>query len=336
MKTNKFYQDLTAAFVATILILTGCKKDSGTYTAEKLENNLVFFVDTFRIYSSNLEGKELRVLVDEDEKSGNNYITNITFSHNNKFVYGYKTAGGNMQIKVANADGSNKKVLKSFTSSNSIDFIGRFGDKIMYSITDLSGTQAATQTRTMSDDGGNDSPLSIPRPGLAASNGSTFVSLDENYGTTTPSFGAYVVKFKNGTWDEANSFNITKVSGVRRASAISSDGNTLVYVSSADYTTLTYDVFVLDISKRGNTAKKVLSHTFPTTGEGAVQFPPQLSIALANGAANVLFGYGVDVDRQRYATKNDYYYVQNFEVGKEAIVKKWKIVGEYAGYLSTN
>lgn len=336
MKTFNLYQTLVALIVANAFLFTSCKKDNPTETEKTLESNLVFFVDTFRVYSSDLEGKGLKALVDEDEKSGNNYINAISFSNNKKFVYGYKTAGGHMQIKVANADGSNKKVLKTLTSTASISFLSSFGDKIMYATIDYSSSKPVTEIRTMAEDGSNDMPISLPRPSLAARSGSTFVSVTEDYAGTSPSFGAYVVKFKNGTWDEANSFNIAKVNGVRRASAISADGNTLVYVASANYTTLTYDVFVLDISKRDNTAKKVLSHTFPTTGEGAVQFPPQLSITLANGTANVLVGYGVEVDKQRYATKNDYYYVQNIDVDKGVITKKWKIAGEYGGDLLGN
>ncbi|RZK88416.1 MAG: hypothetical protein EOO98_12360, partial [Pedobacter sp.] len=261
MKTSNLYQTVLVLVIANAFLFTSCKKDNSTETEKTLESNLVFFVDTFRVYSSDLEGNGLKALVDEDEKSGNNYINAITFSNNNKFVYGYKTASGNMQIKVANADGSNKKVLKSLTSTASIGFLGSFGDKIMYSTIDYGSSKPVTEIRTMAEDGSSDTPISLPRPSLAARGGSTFVSMNEDYSGTNPSFGAYVVKFKNGTWDEASSFNIPKVNGVRRASAISTDGNTLVYVSSANYTTLTYDVFVLDISKRDNIAKKVLSHT---------------------------------------------------------------------------
>lgn len=333
MKTFNLYQTIAILIIANAFLFTSCKKDNTTEPEKTLESNLVFFVDTFRVYSSDLEGKGLKALVDEDEKSGNNYIARITYSNSNKFVYGYKTASGNMQIKVANADGSNKKVLKSLASTASIGFLGSFGDKIMYSTIDYSSSKPVTEIRTMAEDGSNDTPISLPRPTLTANNGSTFVSITEDYSGTAPSFGSYIVKFKNGTWDEANSFNLPKVNGLLRASAISDDGNTLVYVTAADYTTLTYDVFVTDISKRGNTAKKVLSHTFPTTGEGAVQFPPQLSIALANGTSNILVGYGVDIEKQRYATKNDYYYVQNIDVDKATIIKKWKIAGEYGGDL---
>ncbi len=336
MKTFNLYQTIVAIVFANAFLFTSCKKDNSTETEKTLESNLVFFVDTFRVYRSDLEGNGLKSLVDEDEKSGNNYITKITYSNSNKFVYGYKPANGSLQIKVANVDGSNKKALKTLSGNTGINFLGSFGDKIMYTTIDYSGTNPIIEIRTMAEDGSNDVKLNLPRPTLAASNGSTFVSTTEDYSGTAPSFSSYIVKFKNGTWDEASSFNLAKVNGLLRASAISDDGNTLIYVVAADYTTLTYDVFVMDISKRGNTAKKVLSHTFPTTGDGAIQFPPQLSIALANGTSNILVGYGVDVDNQRYATKNDYYYVQNIDVDKGTITKKWKIAGEYGGSLLAN
>ncbi len=323
--------------VAALLCLVfACKKDDGT-APEKTQDQgkLAFFLDTFRVYSSDLEGKGLKTVVDEDEKSGNNYIAKITYSNTNKFVYGYKPATGSFQVKIANADGSNKKVLKTLAGNAGLSFLGSFGDKILYTTTDYSGTTPIIEIRTMAEDGSNDVKLNLPRPTLAARNGSTYVSTTEDNSTATPSSTSYVVKFKNGVWEEANSFSLPKVTGLIRASAISDDGNTLVYVLAADYSTLTYDVFTMDISKKGNTAKKVLSHTFPTTGEGAVQFPPQISIALA-GTANVLVGYGVDVDKKRYATKNDYYYIQNIDLDKGIISKKWKITGEYGGFLVSN
>ncbi|GAB1462564.1 hypothetical protein [Pedobacter sp.] len=325
-----------SVIAALLCLVFACKKNDGT-APEKTQDQgkLALFIDTFRVYSSDLEGKGLKTVVDEDEKSGNNYIAKITYSNTNKFFYDYKPATGSFQIKVANADGSNKKVLKTLAGNAGLSFLGSFGDKILYTTTDYSGTTPIIEIRTMAEDGSNDVKLNLPRPTLAARNGSTYVSTTEDNSTATPSSTSYVVKFKNGVWEKPNSFNLPKVTGLIRASAISDDGNTLVYVLAADYSTLTYDVFTMDISKKGNTAKKVLSHTFPTTGEGAVQFPPQISIALA-GAANVLVGYGVDVDKKRYATKNDYYYIQNIDLDKGIISKKWKIAGEYGGSLLAN
>ncbi|WP_293299290.1 hypothetical protein [Pedobacter sp. UBA4863] len=335
MKAFKLYQSLAFLVIANAIFFTSCKKDNSNPEKTQDQGKLAFFLDTFRVYSSDLEGKGLKTVVDEDEKSGNNYIARIIYTNSNKFVYGYKPANGSFQIKVANADGSNKKTLKTLTGNAGLSFLGSFGDKIMYTTLDYSGTTPIMEIRTMSEDGSNDVKLNLPRPTLTARGGSTFVSTTEDNSTATPSSTSYVVKFKNDVWDEASSFSLPKVTGLIRASAISDDGNTLVYVLAADYSTLTYDVFTMDISKKGNTAKKVLSHTFPTTGEGAVQFPPQISIALA-GAANVLVGYGVDVDKKRYATKNDYYYIQNIDLDKGIISKKWKIAGEYGGSLLAN
>lgn len=336
MKTFKLYQSLAFLVIANAIFFTSCKKDNSTPEKTQYQGKLAFFVDTFRVYSSDLEGNGLKAVVDEDEKSGNNYIARIIYTNSNKFVYGYKPANGSFQIKVANADGSSKKVIKTLTGNAGLSFLGSFGDKILYTTLDYSGTTPVTEMRTMAEDGSNDIKLNLPRPILTARNGATYLSTTEDNSTAIPSSTSYVVKFKNGIWDEASSFNLAKVTGLIRASAISDDGNTLVYMLAADYATLTYDVFTIDISKKGNTAKKILSHTFPTTGEGAVQFPPQISIALTNGTANILVGYGVDIDKKRYATKNDYYYIQNIDLDKGAISKKWKIAGEYGGGLLAN
>mgnify|MGYP003583135146 CR=1 FL=1 len=335
MKTFNFYQSIAYLAIANVIFLSSCKKDS-TPEKDQAQDKLVFFVDTFRVYSSDLEGNGLKALVDEDEQSGNNYIAQIAHSNSNKFAYAYKPASGSFQLKVANADGSGKKTLKTLDGNAGVSFLGSFGDKILYTTLAYNGTTPVIELRSMAEDGSNDVKLNLPRPTLAARGGSTFVSTTTDNATATPSSTSYVLKFKNGIWEEASSFNLPKVTGLIRASAISDDGNTLVYVLAADYTTLTYDVFTMDISKKGNTAKKVLSHTFPTTGEGAVQFPPQLSIALAKGNTHVLVGYGVDVDKKRYATKNDYYFIQHIDLQKGVISKKWKIAGEYGGALLAN
>lgn len=321
-----------------VAFVFACKKNNGVTEPKKSQNqsSLVFFVDTFRVYNSDLEGNGLKVSVNEDENSGNNYIAYIAYSKSKKFVYSYKPASGNSQIKVANADGSDRKILKTLSNNVNIDFLGSFGDKILYTSTTNTGPTLSTTVRTMSEDGSNDILLNTPAPNLAARNGSTFVSTTEDYSSTTPSTNFYVVKFKNGTWDEASSFNIPKVTNILRASAISDDGNTLVYVTSSDYSTLTYDVYTIDISKKNNTAKKILSHTLPSTGEGAVQYPPFISVALANGSSNVIVGYGVNVKNQRYATPDDYYYIQNFDITKNMFIKKWKITGEYDGKIIVN
>ena len=321
-----------------------CKKDSGTEPDEQqnpaTQSNVVFFVDSFRVYTTDLEGNGLKAIIDEDEKSGDNFINKIAHTQSKKLVYGYKTSVGTrlITIKIANADGSNIKSLKTLGDGTYADFISGFGNKILYTTTNYSPDpmKPTIEIRSMNEDGTNDTKLNLPQPSLAANSGTAYISTTYDYVNTPNSFTFYVVRFENGTWSEAKSFTLPKNTTSLKGSAISNDGNTLVYVTAPNYDSRDYDIYTVDISAKGNTAKKVASYTVPTTGDGGASWPPSLSIGFANGTANVIVGYGVNVDNQRYATKNDYYFVQNIDVAKGAVIKKWKIFGEYGGSLLTN
>jgi len=335
MKKLFYVAALTCLFFA-------CKKDSDVEPDDKqnpsAQSNIVFFVDTFRVYTTDLEGNGLKAIIDEDEKSGNNFIGLIGYTQSKKLVYSYKTDAGQKSIKIANANGSGIKSLKIFTVNDQIEFVSGFGNKILYMTKNYSTDymNPIVEIRSMDENGSNDTKLNLPQPSLAANSGAAYISTTYDYASTTPSFTFYVVRFENGTWSEAKSFTLPKNTAALKGAAISSDGNTLVYVTTPDYDSRNYDIYTVDISAKGNTSKKVASYTVPTTGEGGVSFPPSLSIGFANGTANVIVGYGVNVDKQRYATKNDYYFVQNIDVAKGTIIKKWKIFGEYGGSLLTN
>lgn len=318
-----------------------CKKGSGTEPDEQqnpaTQSNVVFFVDTFRVYTTDLEGNGLKAIINEDEKSGNNFIGRIAHTQSKKLVYSYKPDAGQKSIKVANADGSGIKSLKSFAINDQIEFVSGFGNKILYMTKNYADYMNPTvEIRSMNEDGTNDTKLNLPQPSLAANSGTAYISTTYDYVNTPNSFTFYVVRFENGTWSEAKSFTLPKNTASLKGSAISNDGNTLVYVTAPNYDSRDYDIYTVDISAKGNTAKKVASYTVPTTGDGGASWPPSLSIGFANGTANVIVGYGVNVDNQRYATKNDYYFVQNIDVAKGAVIKKWKIFGEYGGSLLTN
>ena len=69
-------------YVLTIVsLLFACKKNDPSIEEEikpvagKSQN--VFFVDTFRVYSTDLVGNNKKLILDEDIKSGNNYIVEM-------------------------------------------------------------------------------------------------------------------------------------------------------------------------------------------------------------------------------------------------------------------
>ena len=173
-------------FLLTSLLFGACKKNTDTEKPSDtaaIKTNMALFLDTFRVYNSDLEGNGLKVSLDEDEKSGNNYIGHIAYSQNNKFVYAYKPATGNIQIKTANANGADKKTLKTLTTGVSVGFLGSFGGKVLYATNEFNPSSSAmvNEVRMMDEDGNNDTKLNMPLPDMAAKNGSAYISITEDY-----------------------------------------------------------------------------------------------------------------------------------------------------------
>lgn len=318
-----------------------CKKESTS--APKQNNNitgksdLVFFIDTFRVYSSDLEGNNYKKLFEHSEDTKNSYIGDYSYTQSGKIAYSFYTrANRHFSLRISTTNHNNPTVLKELQDNQSYTFVAGFGNKILYTTSDFSKTPTTYEVRTVNEDGSNDTKLSIPMPKYAARNGSVAISVTEDYSGTIPKNNFYVSRFENGTWSERNSFNLPAVNGIIKGAAISDDGNTFVYVVASDYNTWAYDIYTADITAKDKAVKKVAVYDIPKTGDGAMKWQQDLSISFANGTSNVVFGYGVQVDNENYATKNDYYFVQKIDIAKGEIIKKWKIFGEYGGGLLVN
>ncbi|RZK57872.1 MAG: hypothetical protein EOO91_09345 [Pedobacter sp.] len=320
-----------------LCLFFACKKESSTVGEETKpltgKSNTVFFIDTFRVYTTDLAGANKKLIIDEDIKSGNNYIMSIDYSTNKKLVYTYKPESGiKQEIRIANADGTDKKTIKTLSSSTtSFDFLASFGGKVLYTTLDYSGTTPISETRMMEESGANDVKLNWPKPTITARDGSGYLSINSNYGITIPTHSVYRVKINNGVFAETNSFTVPTITGVIRGSALSNDGNTFIYLLAATYTSDKYDVMSIDLSKKDGGTKKIMTYEMPKTGDGALTYPTNVNLTFANGTANVILSYGVQVSTSRYATKDDYCYFQMIDVEKASISAKWKISNEYGG-----
>lgn len=322
-----------------ICLMFACKKETSTPEEEQIlpipgKSNTVFFVDTFRVYTTDLAGNNKKLVLDEDVKSGNNYIMRIDYSVNKKLIYAYKPETNTKQeIKIANADGTDKKTIKTLTGTNSsFDFVGSFGGKILYTTLDYTNpTAIALDIRLMDETGANDTKVSWPKPSIVARDGSGYLAINSNLGIAVPTHNIYRVRITNGTFAEANSFNVPTITGVIRGSALSNDGNTFIYLLAPTYTSDKYDVMLLDLSKKDGGTKKIMTYEVPKTGDGALSNPQNVNLTFANGTTNVILSYGIQVSTSRYATKDDYYFFQSIDVEKATLAGKWKIFNEYGG-----
>lgn len=322
-----------------ICLIFACKKEASTPEEEQVKpltgkSNLVFFVDTFRVYTTDLSGNNKKLVLDEDVKSGNNYIIDIDYAVSKKLIYAYKPESNvKQEIRTVNADGSDKKTIKTLASVNvALNFVSSFGGKILYTTLDYTTPGVvASETRLMDENGANDAKVNWPKPTITARDGSGYLSISSDYSGATPSHNIYSVKITNGIFAEANSFNVPKITGVIRGMALSSDGNTFIYLLASSYNSEQYDVMSLDLSKKDGATKKIMTYEMPKTGDGALSSPRNVKLTFANGTANVVISYGVQVSSSRYATKDDYYFFQLIDIDKAVIANKWKIFNEYGG-----
>jgi hypothetical protein len=320
-----------------LCLFFACKKESTTTGEETTplsgKSNVVFFLDTFRVYTTDLAGNNKKLIIDEDIKSGNNYIMDIDYSINKKLMYTYKPESNvKQEIRITNVDGTDKKTIKTLASSTaSFDFLSSFGGKILYTTLEYIGTSPKIEIRLMDESGANDVKVNWPKPTIVARDGSGYLSINSNYGIAVPTHSIYRVRVTNGVFAEANSFTVPTITGVIRGSALSSDGNTFIYLLAPTFTSDKYDVMSLDLSKKDGATKKIMTYEVPKTGDGALTSPENVNLTFANGTANVILSYGVQVSTSRYATKDDYYFFQMIDVEKAAISAKWKISNEYGG-----
>ncbi|MFD2145784.1 hypothetical protein [Mucilaginibacter antarcticus] len=281
-------------------------------------NSIVFYTDTFRVYSTNLAGGDRKLVVDEDLKSQNNYIGLITaIPGKNKIAYTYTTGGSSgFVIKTADTDGKNIKTIKTMPASNFLGYMKGMSDGRIYFSYGPVG--APGKNYVMDADGANETQLSTIPP-----NGRIEARQISTSGKGIIDESGYFMVLNNGVFAEASSFyllaNETKTT--IRQTAVSDDATKLAIL----YTTANPNVFELrvkDITKTNVAATLVYTVTLASD-----EITYNVNIQWVNGNKNVLVNYGKFTGPKGLAT--DYTKCELIDVAAKTAIN-WKFTGDEA------
>jgi hypothetical protein len=325
---KKSYKTL---FLSLLIAGYSCSKNNSEPVPETppvsggTTNNLVFYADTFRIYSTAFGGASRKLVVDEDIKSGNNYIMKMT-PVPGKGIVAYSYTTGYLDatvIKTVKADGSDKKIIKTMAVGTQISFLkGIMDGKIYYGTNTNTGGLISSRKYVMDADGNNEKELT-GLPGYGAYLSDTQIS---NQGLGILGSEGYFAKLKNGVFDEANSFqafsNETKADIYRIALSDDATKVALLYKTSAPDK---YEVRVKDNTR--NAAKATTVYT--VTLEANTSFD-LVDLLWVNGTKNILFYNGKFTFPKGAAA--DFTKCELIDVEK-GTATNWKFTGDQIGKI---
>jgi hypothetical protein len=319
MKKTLFYLAIAS------LSFLACTKNDNTNPSQSGGgtsgvSTTVFYADTFRIYSTDLKGGNRKLVVDEDIKSGNNYIGYVSVRPGaQQLVYSYtKVYTEPQQIKISKFDGSDKRILKTLPSGSYVGFLKFFTDgNIFYSVVTNNGPTISVNLYSIQADGTGEKVITLPlysnvqNPDLASADGKGI--LDQT---------GYFAVFANGTFDERNSFNIflnedkTKIKEV----TLSNDATKAAFIQSTA-TPLKYEVRIKDVKAAAPTA--TVLYTITLTGGVSDSSP---TIHFVNGSKNLLISYGKSNTGR--LTADGYTVCELIDTATGKLVDTWKFTGD--------
>jgi len=327
MKKTLFYLAIAS------LSFLACAKDddpnSGPQASEGVSTT-AFYVDTFRIYSTDLKGGNRKLVVDEDLKSQNNYVTQISvIPTTQQLVYGYYDGVSRAtQIKTCKFDGSSVKVVKTIASGSSVGFVkGIFDGSIYYQTNTFTGGMIASKTFSIKADGTGETELQgflyefNIREAQISSQGKGVLSNSGYFGVIA-----------NGKFDERNSFNIllnedkdlTKIKGL----SLSNDAKKAAFLQST--TTLgKYEIRIKDVIKDAPTSTVLYTLNIPADADqygGNIRF--------VNGSKNLLVYYGKFTSPKGSA--NDFTNCDLIDIATGKVTQTWKFTGDDIGKVIVN
>ncbi len=324
---KNFYKTLLLPLA--IASLYSCSKsnvepDPEPSTPGALTNTTVFYADTFRIYSTAFGGGLRKLVVDEDIKSGNNYI--ITMSPiPGKGVIAYAYTTGYLTasvIKTVKVDGTDKKTIKTLPVGCRLNFLkGIIDGKLYYGISYNEGTTTVTKSYVINADGSNEKELTgIPNLNFTPN---TQIS---GQGLGILATGGYFAKLKNGVFDELNSFAAltNETTADIQRMAISEDATKLALL----YKTASASKFEVRVKDLTKTAAKAT--TVYTVTIDAETSPYNFDILWANGAKNIIFYNGKFTMPSGSAA--DYTKCEFIDVEK-GTATNWKFTGDEIGKI---
>jgi len=310
-------------------MLMACSKaNDGPEAREEITaGSSIYYVDTFKVYATDYKGNNRKLLFDEDIKSENNYITDICIMPGSgKIVYGYITSYLNPEvIKITNADGSGKKVIKTIPVGTNLNFVkGIPNNRIYFGTGVRSGNNVINKFYVMNDDGTNEKELT----GLNSFAGVQTEQVSSQ-GKGLIASGGYFVKIKDDAFSELESFNVLtneKISDMEGGLAISPDATKLAFVVRTSVANK-YDVRVKDISTRGTSSVVAYTFTLPTAGSSST-FNTPVNLCWADNGKKLIFSYGKFTTPKGAATDNSSIHLIDPANSK---VTNWTFGGD--GYL---
>lgn len=321
MKKTLFYLAIAS------LSFLACTKNDNTNPSQSGGgtsgvSTTVFYADTFRIYSTDLKGGNRKLVVDEDIKSGNNYIGYVSVRPGaQQLVYSYtKVYTEPQQIKISKFDGSDKRILKTLPSGSYVGFLKFFTDgNIFYSVVTNNGPTSSVNLYSIQADGSGEKVITLPlysnvqNPDLASADGKGI--LDES---------GYFAVISNGVFDERNSFNIllnedkdkTKIKNL----TLSNDATKAAFVQSTA-TQFKYEVRIKDVKAAAPSA--TVLYTVNLNSTVGDQSP---NLHFLNGTKNLLISYGKGNSGR--LTGDGYTICELIDTATGKLVDTWKFTGD--------
>ncbi|MEO6149756.1 MAG: hypothetical protein ABIN95_10240 [Mucilaginibacter sp.] len=308
-----------AALLVSALVACSKKNEGPEPENPSGTNSTVFYADTFRVYKTDLTGGNRKLVVDEDIKSGNNYIGNLTtIPGKGQVVYTYTTGYlDGTTIRIVNADGSGKKILKTIPAGTNISFIKGVGEQIFYRTSTFVGGAISTNTYTIDADGSNDKELTgIPNGGFITE---TMIS-SEGKGILDAT--GYFMKLEDGVFKEADSFyalNAAEIMDVNDI-AVSADASKVACLYRlSDHQ---YEIKVKEMSKSATLSKVY------TVNLGDLVRP--IDILWVNGNKNILVYYGKFTGPK--GSPDDFTQCELIDIAK-GTATTWKFTGDQIGNI---
>jgi len=297
------------------------------------ESSTVLYIDTFRVYSTNLKGEDRKLLVNEDLKSENNYIMSTSIiPGSNKIVYSYTTGYLDpTTIKVAAADGSTKAIVKTFPAGERVGFVkGMVGNKIYYSVSKNQGGVSSVNYYSMNEDGTGETEIkgfpyySFMKESTISNQGKGFLA---NAG--------YFAKIKDGIFLEQESFNVLaneNKTDIMGDIVVANDASKIAWVAKTS-TDGKYEIRVKDITTKTTSSTVAFTYTVPPAFVGNV-FNDFFNLYWVNGNKKLLLEYGKFTFPKGAAS--DYSFCQIIDIATGTAGATWNFTGDGNSQILVN
>lgn len=309
-----------------LAVTVSCSKNNNIEPDENInsKSTSVYYVDTFRIYSTDLTGSNRKLVVDENINSGNNYISKTAvLPVSGQIVYVYITGYQDPKtIKIVNADGSGKKILKTIPAGTDVAYLKSIDKDRIYYCTYTPGNNSSEKLFSMNADGGDEKEIKL------------FLN-PVNYNSISKSgndilAGNYLMKFKDGVFLEAQSFNVfttIEISENYSVTELSPDGKKLAYIKKTSKNN-EFDLMVKDVEVKNGSATKILTCVVSSELVDDAQYTAFFDIDWLNTSDKVILSYSKFTFPK--GSPNDYTKCELVDLPAAKITASWNFIGDDA------